>query len=134
MVKNKKYLIDSSVVMALFNEEDRQNRKARLLFAKLKRERAGIKILWITIVELVSLMKYRKIIDWKLYSAKLVDESIFEIENSYVFSEDGLAWKLTMEKDKIGMIDAIEIEVGMKNKYNLLTFNKAQEKEWQLVV
>jgi predicted nucleic acid-binding protein len=131
MVKNRKYLIDSSVVMALFNEEDRQYKKAIETFKRIKKEKRDIKISCITVMELVSLMKYKKFEGWQKYSEKLVDGSMFSLDNSYFFDIDDLSWNLVMKKEKIGMVDAIEIEHCLQNDEELLTFDEAQEKVWK---
>lgn len=127
MVKNKKRLIDSSVVMALFNEEDRQHDDAVEVFKSIKTEKLLVKICCVTIVELVSLMKYRKINRWQKYVKKLVDGSMFFVDNAYFFDQNDLSWELTLKEENIGMVDAIEIEHCLQNKEELLTFDKKQE-------
>lgn len=124
MEKNKKYLVDSSVIMALFNDEDRQHKKAVELLGKIN---GVVKICGLTIVELVTLMKYRKIKYWKKYAEKLVDGSLFLVDNSYTFDRSGLAWELVQKEDEIGMIDAVEIEHCLTEGEELLTFDKKQQ-------
>lgn len=130
MTKNKRYLIDSSVVMALFNEEDNQHQKAIETFKRIKKEKREIKISCITIMELVSLMKHRKINGWQKYSEKLVNGSMFFMDNAYFFDQNDLSWDLVIKKEKIGMVDAIEIEHCLQNDEELLSFDKAQNKIW----
>jgi predicted nucleic acid-binding protein len=131
MVKNRRYLIDSSVVMALFNEEDRQYKKAVETFKRIKKEKREIKISCITVMELVSLMKYKKFNGWQKYSEKLIDGSMFYLDNAYFFDVNDLSWNLVMKKEKIGMVDAIEIEHCLQNGEELLTFDEAQNKVWK---
>lgn len=131
MVKNRRYLIDSSVVMALFNNEDRQYKKAIETFKRIKKEKREIKISCITVMELVSLMKYKKIDGWQKYSEKLVDGSMFLLDNAYFFDVNDLSWDLVMKKEKIGMVDAIEIEHCLQNNEELLTFDDTQNKVWK---
>lgn len=132
MVKNnRRYLIDSSVIMALFNEEDRQHNKATEVFKRIKKEKRGIKISCLTVMEIVSLMKYRNFNGWQKYSEKLVNGSMFFMDNAYFFDQNDLSWDLVLKKEKIGMIDAIEIEHCLQNNEELLTFDKAQEKVWR---
>ena len=131
MKKNRRYLIDSSVVMALFNEEDRQYKKAIETFKRIKKEKRKIKISCITVMELVSLMKYKKFNGWQKYSEKLVDGSMFILDNAYFFDQNDLSWDLVMKKEKIGMVDAIEIEYCLQNNEELLTFDEAQNKVWK---
>lgn len=131
MVKNRRYLIDSSVVMALFNEEDRQYKKAIETFKRIKKEKREIKISCITVMELVSLMKYKKFNGWQKYGEKLVDGSMFILDNAYFFDPNDLSWNLVMEKEKIGMVDAIEIEHCLQNDEELLSFDEAQNKVWK---
>jgi len=131
MAKNKKRLIDSSVVMALFNEEDRQHKKAIEVFKTIKSDKLEVKICCITIVELVSLMKYRKINKWQKYCEKLVDGSLFYVDNAYFMDRNDLAWKLTQQEENIGMVDAIEIEHCLQNGEELITFDKNQEEVYK---
>lgn len=131
MVKNRKYLIDSSVVMALFNEEDRQYKKAIETFKRIKKEKREIKISCITVMELVSLMKYKKFDGWQKYGEKLIDGSMFLLDNTYFFDVNDLSWNLVLKKEKIGMVDAIEIEHCLQNDEELLSFDKAQYKIWK---
>lgn len=131
MAKNRKYLIDSSVIMAFFNEEDRQYKKAIETFKRIKKEKREIKISYITVVELVSLMKYKNFNGWQKYSEKLIDGSMFILDNDYIFDTNDLSWDLVMKKEKIGMVDAIEIEHCLKNNEELLTFDEAQRKTWK---
>jgi len=131
MVKNRRYLIDSSVVMALFNEEDRQYKKAIEVFKRIKKEKREIKISCITVMELVSLMKYKNFNGWQKYGEKLVDGSMFILDNAYTFDQNDLSWDLVMKKEKIGMVDAIEIEHCLQNDEELLSFDEAQNKVWK---
>jgi len=131
MAKNRRYLIDSSVVMALFNEDDRQYKKAIEVFKRIKKEKREIKISCITVMELVSLMKYKKFEGWQKYGEKLVDGSMFILDNAYIFDPNDLSWDLVMKKEKIGMVDAIEIEHCLQNDEELLSFDKAQNKVWK---
>ena len=131
MVKNRRYLIDSSVLMALFNEEDRQYKKAIEVFKRIKKEKGEIKISCITVMELVSLMKYKNFNGWQKYGEKLVDGSMFILDNTYIFDQNDLSWDLVMKKEKIGMVDAIEIEHCLQNDEELLSFDEAQNKVWK---
>ena len=107
MEKNKKRLIDSSVIMALFNAEDRQHARAVGVFKSIKKDGLIVKISCITIIEIVSLMKYRKIDHWQKYCENLMDGSLFYVDNAYFIDHDDLSWKLTMNEKNIGMVDAI---------------------------
>ena len=131
MVKNRRYLIDSSVVMALFNEEDRQYKKAIEVFKRIKKEKREIKISCITVMELVSLMKYKNFNGWQKYGEKLVDGSMFFMDNAYFFDQNDLSWDLVLKKKRIGMVDAIEIEHFLQNDEELLSFDEAQNKVWK---
>jgi len=131
MVKNRRYLIDSSVVIALFNEEDRQHKKAIETFKRIKKEKREIKISCVTVMELVSLMKYKKFNGWQKYNEKLIDGSMFFLDNAYFFDQNNLSWNLVMKKEKIGMVDAIEIEHCLQNDEELLSFDEAQNKVWK---
>lgn len=126
MVKNKYRLIDSSVVMALFNLEDSQHSKALKVFELIKKEKLKVKISCITIIELISLMKYRKIDHWQDYSKKLMDGSLFYVDNAYFMDVNDLSWKLTMQEKRIGMVDAIEIEHCIHNNEELISFDEKQ--------
>ncbi len=84
-----------------------------------------------TVIELVSLMKYRKFNGWQKYGEKLVDGSMFFLDNAYFFDQNDLSWKLVMEKKRIGMVDAIEIEHCLQNDEELLSFDEAQNKIWK---
>ncbi len=131
MAKSRRYLIDSSVVIALFNEEDNQYKKAIEVFERVKKEKGEIKILCVTVVELVSLMKYRKFNGWQKYGEKLVDGSMFILDNTYFFDQNDLSWNLVMKKGRIGMVDAIEIEHCLQNDEELLSFDEAQNRVWK---
>jgi len=131
MVKKRRYLIDSSVIMALFNEEDRQYKKAIETFKRIKKEKRDIKISCITVIELISLMKYKNFNGWQKYGEKLIDGSMFILDNGYIFDPNDLSWNLVIKKEKIGMVDAIEIEHCLQNDEELLTFDEAQNKVWK---
>lgn len=134
MGKNKNRLIDSSVVMALFNLEDRQHNKAIEVFKLIKKEKLRVKISCITIIELVSLMKYRKIKQWQKYCESLLDGSLFYVDNAYFIESNDLSWKLTLEEENIGMVDAIEIEHCLQNNEELISFDKKQNEIYQSLV
>jgi len=127
MVKSKYGLIDSSVVMALFNVEDRLHDKAIGVFKTIKKEKIKVKICCVTIIELVSLMKYKKINQWQKYGNKLIDGSLFYVDNAYFFDVNDMSWRLTLKEANIGMVDAIEIEHCLQNGEELITFDKKQE-------
>jgi len=131
MVKNNNRLIDSSVVMALFNLDDRQHNKALEVFAEIKKQKLRVKICCITIIELVSLMKYRKIDHWQKYSEKLMDGSLFYVDNAYFMETNDLSWKLTLTENNIGMVDAIEIEHCVQNNEILISFDKKQNEVYR---
>jgi len=120
-------LIDSSVVMALFNEEDRQHKEAIEVFKTIKKEKIKVKICCVTIIELVSLMKYKKIDQWQKYCNKLIDGRLFYVDNAYFFDVNDMSWRLTLKETNIGMVDAIEIEHCLQNGEKLITFDKNQE-------
>lgn len=134
MVKNKNRLIDSSVVMALFNLEDRQHTKALKIFEEIKKEKLRVKICCITIIELISLMKYRKIDHWQKYSEKLMDGSLFYVDNAYFMDTNDLSWNLTLKEKNIGMVDAIEIEHCLHNNEELISFDTKQNEIYQKLV
>jgi len=127
MAKNRYGLIDSSVVMALFNEEDRQHKEAIEVFKTIKKEKIKVKICCVTIIELVSLMKYKKIDQWQKYCNKLIDGRLFYVDNAYFFDVNDMSWRLTLKETNIGMVDAIEIEHCLQNGEKLITFDKNQE-------
>lgn len=131
MVKNRNCLIDSSVVMALFNLDDRQHQKAIEVFKLIKSENLKVKISCITVVELVSLMKYKKISQWQKYCNELIDGRLFLVDNAYLLDKTDLAWNLAIKEENIGMVDAIEIEHCLNNGEELLTFDKRQEEVWR---
>ncbi|EKD43197.1 MAG: hypothetical protein ACD_72C00412G0004 [uncultured bacterium] len=134
MVKNKNRLIDSSVIMALFNVEDRQHAKAIDVFKLIKKDRLMVKISCVTIIEIVSLMKYRKIDQWQKYCENLMDGSLFYVDNAYFIDHNDLSWKLAMEEENIGMVDAIEIEHCIQNGEELISFDKKQNEVYQRLV
>jgi predicted nucleic acid-binding protein len=134
MAKNKYRLIDSSVVMALFNLEDSQHEKALEVFQIIKKEKLRVKISCITMIELVSLMKYRKINHWQKYAEKLLNGSLFYVDNAYFLDPNDLSWKLTLKEENIGMVDSIEIEHCLQNGEELITFDKKQGAIYQRLV
>lgn len=134
MINNKRCLIDSSVILALFNTEDSQHQKAIDVFKKIKSEKLIKVISCVTIMEIVSVMKYKKIDGWQKYCEKLINGSLFIVDNAYFFDVNDLSWNLVMKKEKIGMVDAIEIEHCIHNDEELLTFDKAQEKIWRELI
>jgi len=131
MARNKYGLIDSSVVMALFNGEDRQYKKAVEVFKTIKKKKIQVRICCVTIIELVSLMKYKKINQWQKYCNKLIDGKMFYIDNVYFFDVNDMSWKLTLKEENIGMVDAIEIEHCLQNREELITFDKKQEEVYK---
>lgn len=134
MEKNNRCLVDSSVILALFNPEDGQHHKAIEKFKKIRSEKLIKVISCVTIMEVVSVLKYKKIECWQKYCEKLVDGSLFVVDNAYFFDMNDLSWNLVMKKEKIGMVDAIEIEHCIQNDEQLITFDRAQEREYQKLV
>lgn len=131
MGKSRDKLIDSSVIMALFNLEDRQHQKALELFETIEKENWRIKISCITIIEIVSLMKYRRIEGWQEYAESLMDGSLFLVDSSYAMDKNDLAWQLLVKEENIGMVDAIEIEHCLTHGEGLLSFDKKQNEVWE---
>jgi predicted nucleic acid-binding protein len=80
---------------------------------------------------MVSLIKYRRLENWKKHARRLINGKLFKIDSAYEFDPDGLAWKLVMKEENIGMVDAIEIEHCLNNGEELVTFDKKQEEVWR---
>jgi predicted nucleic acid-binding protein len=126
MEKSKTILVDSSVIFALFNKEDRLHQKARTLFGEFKKNKNKLRLISATFIEMVSVMKYKKIMNWQKYAERLVDGSLFYFENAYFFDFNDISWDLVINEDNIGMVDAIEIEHCILNNEDLATFDKNQ--------
>lgn len=128
----KNYLVDTSVLYAIFVNSDRLYDKARKLMVEVaKKEDAILMIHPLVLLEVLSLIKYRgglsgeKIVRKELYNSKkykileipiIVDEKIIKMFEKY---------------PEIGVVDTELIEYCLENKIELMTFDKNMEMVWE---
>lgn len=129
---DENYLLDTNVLFALYVDEDRLHLKATKKIIELsQKKKTRLLIHPLVLIEILSLVKYRNGID----SANLVIEDLSKREK-YLRIEEPIV--LTTEifnifkiYPRIGLIDACLINYCLKNKINLVTFDKEMNEVWK---
>jgi predicted nucleic acid-binding protein len=128
---DENYLLDSNILYALYVDEDRLHSKAvKKIFELSKKKKSKLLIHPLVLIEILSLVKYRNGIE----SALLVINDLSKI-NKYLKIEEPIIftteiYKIFEKYPRIGLIDASLINYCLKNKINLVTFDKEMEKIW----
>jgi predicted nucleic acid-binding protein len=128
----KRYLLDSSVLYAIYTTEDRLSVKADELLKKISKEKETKLVVHpLVIIEVLSLIKYRA----GIASEKFARKEIFDT-NKYEILK--VTINLTMKtinnfekNESVGIIDMILIEYCLDNQIELLTFDKKMNEVWK---
>jgi len=124
-------LVDSSLLVSLFNSEDRQHRRAILRIGRLSGEETCVLIHPLVFIETLSVLKYKaKKIELKETRKVLEDKKRFKKIEEGISVDEG-AIEIFERYEKIGMIDAILIQEAIRNGWELVTFDKKMEEVWK---
>ena len=128
MVKNKlkRYLVDSSVIVALYYSDDNQHTKAIELIKKLIPEKSSFFVHPLVFVESLTVLK--KVLNRQgLESVKndLLNPIIFDVfPNKYDPRVNRETCDYFLQENKISFTDAELLAVANNNLLTLLTFDK----------
>jgi len=128
---DKKYLLDSNVIYALYLDDDRLHSKAREKLEKLSKKKAKLLLHPLVLIEILSLIKYRA----GLESVKAVMTDFDNVKKYLKIDEPIIlsleTYKIFEKYPKIGVVDAGLIDYCLKNKVNLVTFDKEMDEVWR---
>lgn len=129
---DENYLLDTNVLFALYVDEDRLHLKATKKIRELsQKKKTRLLIHPLVLIEILSLVKYRNGIE----SANLVIEDLnkrekyLRIEEPVVLTTE--IFNIFKKYPRIGLIDACLINYCLKNKINLVTFDKEMNEVWK---
>ena len=126
---SKKYILDSSVLIAYFNKKDSQYHKAELLFDKIKPQSPTLIIPILVLVETLTVLKQKLTHpEFTYYIKVLLDQNMFYVDNSYYFDQSAAFFNIFSKKNKISFIDSFLIDYSKSQKLPLLTFDQAINK------
>lgn len=128
---DENYLLDSNVLYALYLDEDRLHSKAAEKILELsKKKKSKLLIHPLVLIEILSLIKYRS----GIKNAMLVINDLNKIKKYLKIEEPIILtaeiYKIFEKYPKIGLIDASLISYCLKNKIELVTFDKEMDEVW----
>lgn len=126
------YLLDSNVLYALYLDDDRLHTEAiKKILEISKNKNSNLLIHPLVLIEILSLIKYRS----GTKKAVFVIEDLNNIKKYLKIDEPIILtteiYKLFKKYPKIGLIDASLINYCLKNKINLVTFDKEMNVIWK---
>lgn len=129
---DENYLLDTNVLYALYLDNDRLHSKAVEKILELSKiKKSKILLHPLVLIEILSLIKYRSGVE----SVSLVMKDFDDVRKYLKIDEPIILTKKTykiFEKyPRIGLIDASLIDYCVKNKVNLVTFDKEMDEVWR---
>lgn len=125
MVKQK-VLIDSNLLVALYNPSDNQHLKARNLIESLSKKENEFFIHSLIILEVLTVLKQKS--PPKIF--KMVKNYLFNpacytlLKEKFFLQADDFVFKIFEENKKLSLVDAKIIEVSLLNNLALLTLDR----------
>lgn len=122
----KKYLFDSSFIVALFNPNDSQHSKARKEYEKLQNKRNSFLLHPLVFVETVNVLKM-KVTQQILEKSQqlLLDPTYFHYEDVVLtYTSDDPSLSLFNKKNNLSLIDSTILYYCIEKNLNLITFDK----------
>jgi len=128
-MEKSKILVDSCVWIALYDKNDRQHERAVELFEKIKKDQIQVIVHFLVLVEVLSVLKYKK---FDLTILKKIRRQIFETPSIEVFNKGGVdlspkGWRRFEERNKLGVVDAVLIDYCLKNKVGMESFDEEMQ-------
>ena len=130
--QKNKILVDSCVWVAFYDINDRQHGKAVIIFKTLQRKNIKPLVHLLVLIETLSILKYKKILknDLKKIKINMLNSQIFDFIDETKLGFDEKIFEKLYEDNKMGLVDLILLDYCQKNKLDLLTLDKAMDKEW----
>lgn len=125
------YLLDTNVIYALYLDDDRLHSRAVNELSKFSKREFKLLLHPLVLIETLSLVKYRSGMEGlKLLMKELNDEKKYlKIDEPIVLTEK--TYKIFEKYPRIGLVDASLIDYCLKNKMNLVTFDKEMDEVWR---
>ena len=126
----EKILIDSSVLVSLYNPQDGQHQKAKRLIKSLAKKEVEFFIHPLVILEILTVLKQRG--PAKVF--KEVKEYLFNptlytlLKEKFFLQPDDFVFRIFEENKNISLVDAKLIEVAFLKNFTLLTLDKNLQK------
>lgn len=132
MEKNK-ILVDSCILVAFYDVNDRQHDKAVDIFQKLQRKNVKPLIHLLVLIETLSILKYKRILKNNLKKIKIsmLNSQIFDFISETKLDFNEKIFIKLYEDNKMGLVDLILLDYCKKNKTDLITLDKAMNEEWE---
>lgn len=132
----KKVVLDTSILVAYFNPNDIQANKAVCLIKKFKREKRKIVLHPLIAIETLSVLKLKVEKRALIFCQEILfNPEIFEMkEIDLNLSVDAFYFSLFNKVKNLSLIDSIIIEYCLTNNFELFTFDKAMEREYQRLI
>lgn len=122
----KQYLIDSSVLIAFFNELDSCHQKAVKLITEINKKPNILHVHVLVLMETLTVLKQKVAFDeFSQYSKTLMNQEAFTLINGFFYYEDMPFNKIFFKKNKLSFIDSFLIDYSKSQKLPLLTFDQA---------
>lgn len=129
-----KFLLDSNVLIGLFDANDRLHQRAKKVLVSLKEENPVLIIHPLVYVETLTILKYKHRHDGGLSLARckrnLENVRIWLHVSWEGINQKGKSAKLFLADNNLGFVDAVLIQECLDNNYKLVTFDKELEKAW----
>ncbi|KKR33292.1 MAG: hypothetical protein UT63_C0019G0014 [Candidatus Gottesmanbacteria bacterium GW2011_GWC2_39_8] len=131
MAQNK--ILDSSVIVALFNIGDSQHGKAKLMYGKFRKTRSHFILHPLVIIESLTVLKTRVSGEVLADIEKILfDKEIFTIPSpDFSLSEESQLLRIFNEIKDLSLVDAILLEFTLEEGGELLTFDKRLDSEYR---
>lgn len=128
----KNYLLDTNIIFAIYNENDRLNARARKVIEEIsKNKKVKLLIHPLVLIETLSLLKYRTGIEGE----KMVRKELFDPKKYIVLEEtislDTKVIKMFEKEPEIGIVDTILIQYCLDKKIELATLDREMESVWK---
>lgn len=132
----KKIVLDSSILVAFFNPNDSQTNRAVSLIKKFKKQDKKIVLHPLIAIETLSVLKLKVEKEALLVCQKILfNPEIFELkEINLDLLTNSFSFSLFNEVKTLSLIDAIIIDYCLTNNFELFTFDKAMNNEYQRLI
>lgn len=130
MDHQKKFLLDSSIIIAYFNPNDSCHIQAVKLIKKSIEDGGILFIHLLAFVECLQILKMRASADViRLFKETVIRrQAISLIETTRLPSEKSLSFTLFHAQNNLSFIDAVQIEYALHENMKLITLDKELQK------
>lgn len=132
----KKVVLDSSILVAFFNPNDSQTNRAVSLIKKFKKRDKKIVLHPLIAIETLSVLKLKIQKEALLVCEKILfNPEIFELKEANLdLATNTFSFSLFNEVKALSLVDAIIIDYCLTNNFELFTFDKAMNNEYQRLI